>query len=228
MMAGFPKKALNSGTSAPQETPFLAAAQEWDRRVGDARVQARNWRYMAFGSAATNLIFAAGFAYEATRTHIAAYYVPIDSMGKPGVIQQADTTYNPTDAEISSFLAEWVGNMFSKPIDPIVMKQNMTKAFSELAGQGVTTVTAWAQSNSPTANMGHEAITVDVNSVLQRSPTTYQVDWTETEYEDGAMTSTEQYTGLFQITVHQPTDSATMLNNPLGLYISSISWSRQS
>lgn len=227
-MAGFPKKALNTGSSAPLETPFLGAAQEWDRRVGEARVQASNWRYMAFFAVATNLIFAAGFAYEGTRTHIAAYYVPIDSAGKPGVIQQADTAYNPTNAETSSFLAEWVSNMFSKPIDPIVMKQNMTKAFSSLAGPAVTTVTAWAQANSPTANLGHEAVTVDVNSVLQRSPTTYQVDWTETEYEDGAQTSTEQYSGLFQITVHQPTDAATLLINPLGLYISSISWSRQS
>ena len=227
-MAGFPNRSLRAGTSAPQETPFLRAAQEWDRRIGDARVQARNWRVMAFGAWGICLVFAGGFVYEATRTHVVAYFVPVNSAGQPGQIQQADSVYNPTNAEIESFLAQWVQNMFSKPIDPIVMKQNMTKAFSMLAGPGLTTVSNWEQANDPTANLGHEAITVDVNSVLQRSPTTFQVDWTQTVYEDGAQTETDQYTGLFQITVHQPSNTASLLANPLGLYISAISWSRQS
>jgi type IV secretion system protein VirB5 len=225
---GFPNKSLRVGTSAPQETPYLRAGQEWDRRIGDARVQAKNWRYMAFGAWAICLVFAGGYVYEASRTHIVAYFVQVDSAGKPGQIQLADSVYNPTEAETESFLGEWVQNMFSKPTDPIVMKENMTKSFGQLAGQALTTVTAWAQSNNPTANLGHEAITVDVNSVLQRSPTTYQVDWTQTVYEDGAQTAVNQYTGLFQITVHQPTDAATLYNDPLGLYISAISWSRQS
>ncbi len=30
-------------------TPYQAAAQVWDERIGSARVQAKNWRLMAFG-----------------------------------------------------------------------------------------------------------------------------------------------------------------------------------
>jgi len=30
-------------------TPYQAAAQVWDQRIGSARVQAKNWRLMAFG-----------------------------------------------------------------------------------------------------------------------------------------------------------------------------------
>ena len=39
-------------------TPYQAAAQVWDQRIGSARVQAKNWRLMAFGS----LILSVGFA----------------------------------------------------------------------------------------------------------------------------------------------------------------------
>ena len=37
-----------SRTPRPQ-TPFQKAAQVWDARIGSARVQAKNWRLMAFG-----------------------------------------------------------------------------------------------------------------------------------------------------------------------------------
>ena len=34
-------------------TPYQSAAQVWDDRIGSARVQAKNWRLMAFGCLAT-------------------------------------------------------------------------------------------------------------------------------------------------------------------------------
>jgi hypothetical protein len=36
-------------TPAP-EIPFQRAGQVWDDRIGSARIQARNWRLMAFGT----------------------------------------------------------------------------------------------------------------------------------------------------------------------------------
>ena len=30
-------------------TPYQAAGQAWDERIGSARVQAKNWRLMDFG-----------------------------------------------------------------------------------------------------------------------------------------------------------------------------------
>ena len=46
------------GRTPEPETPYQKAAQAWDERIGAARVQARNWRLIAFG----NLFLAAGLA----------------------------------------------------------------------------------------------------------------------------------------------------------------------
>ena len=224
----FPNRPLRTGTSAPQETPYLRAAQEWDRRIGDARVQARNWRVMALTMAGVTLVLAGGLIYEANRSHIEAFFVPIDQAGKPGTVQLAGTAYQPTQAEISYFLGQWVNLMFSKPVDPVVLKQNIDRAFAFLVGHSRVTMTQWGQQNDPSKDIGHQAITVNVNSVLQRSPQTYQVDWTQQTYEDGGLVSTQRFTGLFQITIHPPTNQATLLTNPLGLYITDLSWSRES
>ena len=40
------------GQTPEPVTPYQKAAQAWDERIGSARVQAKNWRLMAFGSLA--------------------------------------------------------------------------------------------------------------------------------------------------------------------------------
>src|SRR3546814_11614693 len=44
------KRALQRYGRTPEpETPYQRAGQLWDERIGSARVQAKNWRLMAFG-----------------------------------------------------------------------------------------------------------------------------------------------------------------------------------
>ena len=57
-MTFFKRPAAHYGKMPEPETPYQRAAQVWDDRIGSARVQARNWRLMAFGC----LILSAGLA----------------------------------------------------------------------------------------------------------------------------------------------------------------------
>jgi type IV secretory pathway TrbF-like protein len=54
----FRRASVRYGRTPEPETPYQKAAQVWDERIGSARVQARNWRLIAFG----NLLLAAGLA----------------------------------------------------------------------------------------------------------------------------------------------------------------------
>ena len=47
----FQRPSVRYGRTPEPETPYQKAAQVWDERIGSARVQARNWRLMAFGCA---------------------------------------------------------------------------------------------------------------------------------------------------------------------------------
>ncbi|MGQ7322988.1 VirB8/TrbF family protein, partial [Streptococcus suis] len=51
-MTLFKRPAVHYGKTPEPETPYQRAAQVWDERIGSARVQAKNWRIMAFGSLA--------------------------------------------------------------------------------------------------------------------------------------------------------------------------------
>ena len=47
-MSLFKRPSVRYATSPEPVTPYQKAAQVWDDRIGSARVQARNWRLMAF------------------------------------------------------------------------------------------------------------------------------------------------------------------------------------
>ena len=50
----FKRSAVHYGRTPEPVTPYQKAAQVWDERIGSARVQAKNWRLMAFGCLFSN------------------------------------------------------------------------------------------------------------------------------------------------------------------------------
>ena len=46
----FRRPSVRYGRTPEPETPYQKAAQAWDERIGAARIQARNWRLIAFGN----------------------------------------------------------------------------------------------------------------------------------------------------------------------------------
>ena len=63
----FKRPTTHYGKAAEPETPYQRAAQVWDERIGSARVQARNWRYIAFGSLILSAGFAAALVWQSAR-----------------------------------------------------------------------------------------------------------------------------------------------------------------
>ena len=59
------RRAIQRYGKTPQpETPYSRAGQVWDERIGSARVQARNWRLMAFGCLALTGGLSAGVSVD--------------------------------------------------------------------------------------------------------------------------------------------------------------------
>ena len=215
------------GSSAPVESPYLRASREWDTRIGSAVVQAKNWRMAAFGGLGLAALALGGFIYEANNTNIATYVVPIDRYARPGRIEMAGRTYEPTTAETGYFLADWVRRTRSKSIDPIVIRDNWTGAYRFVVGPAIGQLNDYAKTHDPFANAGSQAVSVEVVSVLQRSPATYQVQWRETTFDQGVSSSTVNWTGLFTTKIEPPKNEADLRANPLGVFITAFQWSRE-
>ena len=56
----FKKPQVRYADTPQPATPYQAAGQVWDKRIGSPRVQAKNWRLMAFGCLTLALLMAGG------------------------------------------------------------------------------------------------------------------------------------------------------------------------
>ena len=68
----FKRPQVRYGDTPQPATPYQSAAQVWDERIGSARVQAKNWRFMAFGCLTLAVLMAggrAGLAFRAVHRH---------------------------------------------------------------------------------------------------------------------------------------------------------------
>ena len=219
------------GATSPETlNPYARGAAAWDERIGSARVQARNWRYIAFAAMLLALVSTAGAVVLGVKKQVATYVVEVDKAGMPGRITLVSEPYRPDTAQVGYFVGEVVRLVRDRPLDPVVMRQQWTRAYQFLAGQAVNAMNEYAANDNGLRSLpgqGATARTVEIGSVLQKSEGTFQVRWVETTYSGGVRRSREEYTGLFQVKIMRPRDEADTFKNPIGVYITNFTWGRE-
>ena len=223
----FRRSATHYGKTPQPETPYQRAAQVWDERIGSARVQARNWRYMAFGS----LILAAGFAgalvWQSARGTVVPWVVQVDALGEAQAVAPASADYEPTDPQIAFHLGRFIEQVRSIPADPIIVRQNWLRAYEFTTDSGAAALNDFARANDPFTRVGRQQIAVEVSSVIRASPGSFRVAWTERHYENGQLSATERWTAILTVVIQAPRRAERLRANPLGIYVNAISWSRE-
>jgi type IV secretion system protein VirB5 len=226
-MSLFQRPSTHYGKSPEPETPYQRAAQVWDDRIGSARVQARNWRLMAFGSLALSAGLAAALVWQSANGSIVPWVVQVDRLGQAQAVAPATADYQPSDPQIAFYLARFIEQVRSIPADPIIVRQNWLRAYEFTTQAGAIALNEYARANDPFAQVGKTQISIDVSSVIRASPTSFRVAWVQRIYQDGALAATERWTAILTIAVQPPHDAEKLRANPLGIYVNAINWSKE-
>ena len=222
----FRRASVSYGQAPEPVTPYQRAAQVWDDRLGSARVQAANWRLMAFGCLGLAFAAGAGVVWQAGRSTVTPYVVEVDREGEVHALGKAAEAYQPTDAQIAFHLAHFITDVRSLPLDPVVVRRDWLEAYDFATDRGAQVLNDYARQNDPFAKVGKTNIAVDVTSVVRASPTSFQIQWTEQTYADGALSTTDHWTAIAEIVVQTPRTEEKLRKNPLGIYVNGLSWSR--
>lgn len=223
----FKRPTTHYGKTPEPVTPYQKAAQVWDERIGSARVQAKNWRYLAFGCLILSAGFAAALVWQSARGTIVPWVVEVDQHGEARAVEPAVTAYQPTDPQIAFHLARFIEQVRGLPSDPVIVRRNWLRAYDFTTDRGAIALNDYARANDPFTRVGKEQVSVEVSSVIRASPDSFRIAWAEQHYENGQLSRTERWTAILTVALQQPRDAERLRANPLGIYVNAINWSRE-
>jgi len=223
----FKRSVQRYGVTPQPETPYQRAGQVWDERIGSARVQARNWRLVAFSCLGLTGILIASNVWQSMQARVAPYVVEVDRLGEARSVAPAIQNYKPTDGQVAWHLARFITHVRSVSTDPVLVKTNWLAAYDFATDRAAIFLNEYARSNDPFAGIGQRSVSVQVTSVVRASDSSFQVKWTESIYERGSLAKTEHWTAMLTVVMQPPKTADTLRKNPLGLFVNAIDWARE-
>jgi type IV secretion system protein VirB5 len=214
-------KFRNSKNNTNTESPYVKAQQEWTTRLGSAQSQLINWQLIGLGSVILSILLLIALI-TVTLKHKEYVYVAQVSPNENVVnTVSLNKMVTPTQAQQAYFIAQFINQIMTLPLDPVVARNNWLSAYQKVSGPAVAQLTAFAQSINPLANLGTMTSSVEINNFNAVSNNSLQFTWTQITYDDqGQINQKKVYNGLFTVVQGAPpTDVKSILDNPFGLKI---------
>ena len=216
--------------SKSERNVYLDARREWNERYGSHVAWARALFVLALAA-----VFVAGGAVVALyavarQNRLVPYVVEVDKLGAPLAVKRADVAAPADRRVVRAQLARLVECVRTVLSDPYAERALIEEAYGAInrnsAARGM--LNDHFRERSPFRRLETELVSVAVRSVLPLTGETWRVEWDETvRSRDGRVLATETWQGTFTVAVSPPTDEATALKNPLGIYVSSFAWAKR-
>lgn len=132
--------------------------------------------------------------------------------------------WTPNDELRRAFIKDYVTSMRAVSSDNYVNKENINSVYSRTTGDAAGQINSWYGESNPITRSAQSRVSLpdDGFSVLKYSDTQWKAVWRETETaRTGQVVYDRQYEGIFNIAYYTPSDEKQLLNNPLGLYVTS-------
>jgi type IV secretion system protein VirB5 len=210
------------------ESPYLDARREYLERYGDHIQAGKIWRVFGLMSGVCAILAVGGLVTISGQSKVVPYVVQVDQMATVLPVGPADQAARPDSAIIRATLGQWVANTRTVYFDNQATRADIMKAYGhmESGSAAYQVVNDFMQQNSPFKRAESESVSVEVQSVLPVGGDTWRVEWSETRRgHDGSELGRQQWSGVLTTKIIPPSDEATILANPLGIYITALSWS---
>jgi type IV secretory pathway TrbF-like protein len=199
---------------------YLKARQEWDDRYADLVLGKRNWQIAAACMMAITLVLAFGMVWVSTRSKFVPYVVEVDKLGYALAAPSALTgnaAQISTDRMMRYELAAFIRNAREVITDPAAEHQIIGQVYSRARGPAYKFLENYYHEN----DLEHDPI-------LPLSKATWQVRWTEEASGiDGSPIAATHWEAALNTRIISPASDASILENPLGFYVTQLSWTEQ-
>lgn len=207
------------------ETPsavYLAGRREWNERYGSYISRAKQWRVMAFGLLATTAISTCCAVWMASQAHVVPYVVEVNKLGERVAVGMVPPAPPINTGTIKAQLARWIVDTRTVYTDQVAEQNIMTEAgnWIDHRSDAYAQFSAAMQANDPRVVALKKTIGVTIETVGQIGTDTWSVDWSEeSRTKDFTGQLMTYWRASIRIKITPPTDEATIIANPAGIYI---------
>jgi type IV secretion system protein TrbF len=210
---------------------YLAGKQAWAEQYG-TYIRSRDiWRKVAMGALAVAILACVGNIIQLSQSKIIPYVIEVDKLGKiRGAGPATPTTVIP-QAVMQGALAEFVTNWRTVTADIGLQKKLLTQASYQVAGSARGTLREFFAENNPYERGQKSLVEVRIQGVpmpISEGGHSWQVEWREIRRTRAGVKEHEAvYQASLQIQIKAPDTDAEILNNPSGVYITALSWTKK-
>ncbi len=213
-----------------ETNPYLEARREWSVRYGDYIVAAKNWRIAASGFMVLSVIMGVGLCISVAKEKVVPYIVEIDKLGavsSSSVISPLKTI----DTKVIKFtIAKFIEDSRSISSDRMVQKKALDNIYAYLpkTSSSLNYIQDYISGHNPFILAESKTIEVEITSILPISEKSWQVEWVETSRDLSAnITGKTKWKGVLRVDFSPPESEKDIIANPLGLFITNLSWAQQ-
>jgi type IV secretion system protein TrbF len=215
------KRDKKSETKMVEQSRYEYAMQAWEDRVGQGKRQLNNWRLCALISFFITLLLIVALVILSSERDPKVYVAQIGPKDQVQSVRLSGTPLLPTEVQKIYFISQFVKNIVSIPLDPVVLRSNWMNSYSMAVGKAQLALTDYVKKNSPFTKVGEITQSVKIERYHSLGQNSYELIWRQKTYNDmGKVMAIRRYSGVFTIEQAPVSNNLQqLLVNPFGLRI---------
>lgn len=219
------------------ENPYLAARRTWNDRSAANTASRQMWQLMGILAMLVALASVGGAIYIGSQSKFVPYVVQVDKLGQQLAVAPAERAAPVDPKVVHASVAAWIADIRTVTPDVALQRKAVFHVYSMLAPNDPATARTneWlngSEDSSPFKRAAKETVSVEIDTALQQTADTWQVDWIETMRDrQGVLKGKPQrwraLVTVYAVATTPETSEQQIRDNPLGVHVREFSWSKQ-
>lgn len=216
-------------TDKKLENPYVTARREWNERYGSYIARARTWQLVALAALGLCAILVMALVKMAGQSRVEPFIVEVDKLGEAVAVKPAQKAAPTADEKIIRFqLASYITNARSVTPDPIVQKRWLDSVYAVSGTSAISFLNDFYKKNDPFSIAKGSMISVEIQTALPLSKTTWQINWVENRRGlNGQIEGMTRWQAVLTVAIYPPMNQKQIILNPTGVVVDQISWTQQ-
>lgn len=208
--------------------PYVSGRREWNERYEEYIKAKRNWQIAAFGCIVIAAISTTGLVAVSLQRKVVPFAIEFNEHHEPVRVIRTDEMKHPDAHQIRAALRTWIIGARAVYLDRRAMRDMLvsTYALTQPSSSAYGALTSFHKEHDPYKVSQEKSVEVAVNAVMQLSPDSWRIEWTETSRQlSGRIVESRVWQATATVSIIPPSDESQILLNPIGMYVSSFDWS---